>query len=113
MSLSQFKEVLSHGRGEYTSAQQPWDHGLEVISAVMPILEFCQVSWDMFFGDGVISSSQGSFDISQDGVDPIEAGKAGAFVALSLSVIMYKHPLSRILKEHGSVMTCLKNNPAL
>ena len=83
MSLSQFKEVMSHGRGEYTSAQQPWDHGLEVISAVMPILEFRQVSWDMFFGDDVISSSQGSFDISQDGVDPIKAGQAGAFVALA------------------------------
>src|ERR1700757_3064909 len=77
MILSQFEEAVWHCRGADCNIAEAWHHGGEIVSSVEAVLEFGEVAGYMLVTDGAVSAGDGTLDVAEGGVDPLERGSQG------------------------------------
>jgi hypothetical protein len=54
---------------------EPRHHGGEIVAPVEPLFEFGEVAGHMLVMDRTVGASDGAFDVSEGGIDPLERGR--------------------------------------
>jgi hypothetical protein len=72
MILSQLEEAVWHGRRSEGDVAEARHHGGEIVSPVEPVFEFGEIAGYVLVSDGAVSAGDGTLDVPQGGIDPLE-----------------------------------------